>query len=61
LNAEIRTVAEQNGVRVAAGDRAFVDREGEYTRHDQYPWDIHPTDAGYEALAEVFTEAAGSG
>lgn len=57
LNTEIRTVAEQNGVRVAAGDRAFVDREGEYTRHDQYPWDIHPTDAGYEALAEAFTEA----
>lgn len=56
LNEEIRAVAEENGARVAAGDRAFRDREGVYTRYDQYPWDVHPTDAGYEALAEAFEE-----
>lgn len=57
LNAEVRAVAEGNNVRVAAGDRAFRDHEAEYTRHDRYPWDIHPTDAGYEALARAFIEA----
>ena len=57
LNEEIRAVAERNGASVAAGDRAFGDRNGEYTRHDQYPWDIHPTDAGYEALTRAFVEA----
>ena len=61
LNEEIRAVSEENGARVAAGDRAFQDREGVYTLHEQYPWDVHPTDAGYEALAEAFTEAAGDG
>lgn len=60
LNAEVRAAAEQNGVQVAAGDRSFGDH-GEYTHHDRYPWDIHPTDEGYEALAEAFTEAAGPG
>lgn len=57
LNEEIRSVAERNGASVAAGDRAFADRDGEYTRHDQYPWDIHPTDAGYEALTRAFIDA----
>lgn len=60
LNEEIRAVADENGVRVAAGDRAFGNRDGEYTRHYQYPWDIHPTDAGYEALTRAFVEAADS-
>jgi acyl-CoA thioesterase-1 len=59
LNEEIRAVSEENGARVAAGDRAFRDHEGVYTRHNQYPWDVHPTDAGYEALAEAFIQAAG--
>ncbi len=58
LNAEIRAVAEENGVRVAAGDRAFRGHEAEYARHERYPWDIHPTDAGYEALADAFVEAS---
>lgn len=58
LNEEIRTTADENGVRVAAGDRAFANRDGEYTRHEQYPWDIHPTDAGYEALTRAFVKAA---
>lgn len=58
LNAEIRNVAEANGVGVAAGDEAFVDREGRYSHHTRYPWDIHPTDEGYAALAEVFAEAS---
>lgn len=60
LNEEIRAVAEENGVPVAAGDQAFQDREAGYTRHGQYPWDIHPTDDGYKALADAFAEAAGS-
>lgn len=53
LNAEIRAVAEENGVAVAAGDKAFSEREGRYSHHARYPWDIHPTDEGYEALAET--------
>lgn len=59
LNEEIRTIAEENGARVAAGDQAFRDHEVEYTRNDRYPWDIHPTDAGYKALADAFAEASG--
>lgn len=60
LNAEIRAVADRReNVAVAAGDRAFEGREEEYARHSEYPWDIHPTDAGYRALAEAFEEASG--
>ena len=58
LNAEIRAVAEDNGVAVAAGDKAFEKREGRYSHHDRYPWDIHPTDEGYAALAEAFAAAS---
>ncbi|MDP8952812.1 MAG: SGNH/GDSL hydrolase family protein [Actinomycetota bacterium] len=57
LNDEIRTVAEKNGASVAAGDRAFEGREAEYAHYARNPWDIHPTDAGYEALARAFAEA----
>lgn len=59
LNEEIRAVAEENGAPVAAGNRAFRNSEVEYTRHNRYPWDIHPTDAGYKALADAFAEASG--
>ncbi len=58
LNAELRAVASENGVAVASGDKAFAERKGRYTHHDRYPWDIHPTDKGYEALAVAFTEAS---
>ena len=62
LNEEIRTAAERNGASVAAGDLAFGNQNAEYTRQDQYPWDIHPTDSGYKALTRAFVEAAdGSG
>ncbi|MBA2691611.1 MAG: SGNH/GDSL hydrolase family protein [Rubrobacter sp.] len=58
LNAEIRAVADRHDtVSVADGDRAFEGNEEEYARHSEYPWDIHPTDAGYRALAEAFEEA----
>ncbi len=57
LNAEIRRVAEDNAVSVAAADEAFRGQEGEYTHHDRYPWDVHPTDEGYEALARTFAGA----
>lgn len=58
LNAEIRAVASRHDtVAVAAGDRAFEGREEEYARHSEYPWDIHPTDAGYRAIAKAFEEA----
>ena len=55
LNTQIRTVAERNGVSVAAADRAFLGHEAAYAR---YPWDIHPTDQGYEALARAFAQAS---
>jgi lysophospholipase L1-like esterase len=54
-NGEIRRVAQQHGARVAAGDRAFRGREDEYLR----PGDVHPNDAGYEALARAFARADG--
>lgn len=57
LNQEIRRVAQQNGVAVAAADKAFQGHEAEYSHYDQYSWDIHPTDAGYDALAFAFAEA----
>lgn len=57
LNAEIRHVAEANGASVAAADETFRGREEEYAHHARYPWDIHPTDAGYEALARAFVQA----
>lgn len=57
LNEEIRSVAGRHDVAVAAGDRAFEGHEEEYARHAEYPWDIHPTDAGYRALARAFEEA----
>jgi lysophospholipase L1-like esterase len=57
LNAEIRTVAQRNGAYVAAGDRAFEGHEAEYAHYASNPWDIHPTDEGYEALARAFAEA----
>ena len=56
LNTEIRRVATINAVSVAAVDETFQDREGEYTHHSRYPWDVHPTDEGYEALARTFAE-----
>lgn len=57
LNAEIRRVAEDNDVSVAAADETFQGQEDEYTHHARYPWDVHPTDEGYEALAHAFAEA----
>ncbi len=57
LNDEIRAVARENGASVAAGDRAFEGREAEHAHYARNPWDIHPTDAGYEALARAFAEA----
>ncbi|MGI8650678.1 MAG: SGNH/GDSL hydrolase family protein [Rubrobacter sp.] len=59
INDEIRTVAERKGASVAAGDQVFVGNEDEYARYSQYPGDIHPTDAGYAALARAFEEARG--
>lgn len=58
LNGEIRRVAEENEVPVAAADKAFRGHEEDYAHHARYPWDIHPTDTGYEALARAFAEAA---
>jgi hypothetical protein len=57
MNAEIRRVAEANGASVAAADERFRGREQEYAHHARYPWDVHPTDAGHEALARAFAEA----
>ncbi|CAN5686136.1 hypothetical protein BH20ACT10_BH20ACT10_22050 [soil metagenome] len=58
MNEEMRAVADRHeNVAVAAGDRAFEGNEEEYARHSEYPWDIHPTDAGYRALARAFEEA----
>ena len=57
LNAEIRRVAGDNAVSVAAADEAFRGQEGEYTHHARYPWDVHPTDDGYDALARTFADA----
>jgi acyl-CoA thioesterase I len=57
LNDEIRAVADRNSVAVAAGDRAFRGHEEEYTRHARDDFDPHPTDAGYEALADAFADA----
>lgn len=54
LNAEIRSVAGRNGVAVADGYQAFRGREDESSRYARYPWDIHPTDDGYAALARAF-------
>ncbi len=58
LNAQIRAVAEKNGASVAAGDEAFRGQEAEYTHYARDPYDIHPTDEGYEALARAFVEAS---
>lgn len=57
LNDTIRAVAGRNGASVAAGDRAFRGHEAEYSHYNQYSWDIHPTDAGYAALARAFEKA----
>ena len=57
LNGTIREVAARNGAAVAAGDEAFRGHEAEYARHARYPWDIHPTDEGHQALARAFAEA----
>ncbi len=57
LNGEIRRVAEENGVSIVAADEAFRGHEEEYAHHARYPWDVHPTDAGYEALARAFAGA----
>ena len=57
LNETIRSVARENGVTVAAADEAFRGNEARYAHHARYPWDIHPTDEGHEALARSFTEA----
>jgi lysophospholipase L1-like esterase len=61
LNAEIRAVAERNGASVADADRTFRGNEAEYAHHARYPWDVHPTDEGYEALARSFAEATPEG
>ncbi len=58
LNETIRAIAEKNGAAVAAGDEAFRGHETEYAHHARYPWDIHPTDRGHEALARAFAEAS---
>ena len=58
LNETIRAVAERNGATVAAGDEAFRGHEAEYAHHARYPWDIHPTDKGHEALARAFAQAS---
>lgn len=60
LNARIRAVAQRHDVAVADGDRAFRGRDEEYTRYARYPWDIHPTDKGYEALAKALAAASTS-
>ena len=57
MNDTIRDVAARNGVRVAAADRVFRGQEAEYAHHARYPWDIHPTDRGHEALARALAEA----
>jgi len=56
LNERIRAVAQRNGARVAAADRAFLGHEAEYSHYDQYSRDIHPTDRGYAALARAFAD-----
>ena len=56
LNAEIRRVTAANAVSVASADETFQGREDEYTHHSRYPWDVHPNDEGYEALARTFAE-----
>lgn len=62
MNEETRNVAANyENVSVADGDRAFEGNEEEYARHSEYPWDIHPTDEGYRALAEAFMEASAPG
>ena len=58
MNETVRAVAARNGATVAAGDEAFRGHEAEYARHARYPWDIHPTDKGHEALAEAFARAS---
>ena len=57
LNETIRDVAARNGATVAAADEAFRGHEAEYAHHARYPWDIHPTDEGHEALARAFAGA----
>jgi len=54
LNAGIRAAARANGAAVAPVDREFRGREGEYARPYE---DIHPTDAGYRALARAIARA----
>lgn len=56
LNETIREVAARNAAAVARGDVAFRGHEAEYARNARYPWDIHPTDGGHEALARAFAE-----
>jgi lysophospholipase L1-like esterase len=58
-NGVIRDTAKKHGISVAAADEAFRGHKGEYTHHDEYPWDVHPTDEGYKALAESLSEAGG--
>lgn len=57
LNDEMRDVATRNGVTVAATDSAFRGHEVEYAHNPRYPWDIHPTDAGYEAIVQALLDA----
>ncbi|TCJ13698.1 SGNH/GDSL hydrolase family protein [Rubrobacter taiwanensis] len=51
MNETIRAVAGRHGASVARADRAFEGRERQYTHFGERP-DIHPTDAGYRALAD---------
>lgn len=55
-NDTIRSVATRQGVEVIRSDQTFEGREAEYTHFEAYQWDIHPTDAGYEALCRALAE-----
>ena len=52
LNEVIREVSRRNGAAVAPVDLAFQGREAEYTLYPRFG-DIHPTDAGYAAMARA--------
>jgi acyl-CoA thioesterase I len=56
LNDETRAAAERNDASVADGYEAFRGNEEEYIN---LPDDFHPTDSGYEALAETIRPVRG--
>jgi acyl-CoA thioesterase-1 len=53
MNAEILACAARHGAAVADAPELFRGHEEEYLR----PHDVHPTDAGYRALARAFERA----